>query len=372
MNAVFSTAPDPNSKRKFEKGMGWRYGLALGIALVLVAWGWDAWQLATAYADVWWGKPFLASITVLPLALVAAILGAPASAFYKWILWTLWGVAVGILATWIPLGGISALDGLLDPAVRGVPILPLTSAGSALTFLTVLFSAAMGLPVTLLHVFITEKAWDRSTEDNRLTPDGAAMLALVLPVALILGLLLDNLVNVQLRAPLLLTAHVVDIGLHAPPGTDLGDLSSRESSAYVAAAPWRGKFSEHFTQYLADFNERDFSSAPADAVFDNGLILRCSTVNYAEFIGGCVDLGAQDRAWTSAFLQTGGVNCSDCAVSISPTAAAWYAQHRSALGDLSAMTVVHHSGGVVLVAAGRVQCRLVGAEPTVIESCATQ
>ncbi len=350
--------------------MGWRYGLALGIALILVAWGWDAWQLAAASADLWWGKLLVAAITVLPLALLAAILATPASALVKWILWTLWGLAVGVLATWLPLGGVSALAALLDPAVRGVAIFPLANGGAALMFLTSLFSAAMGLPIALLHVFVTEKAWDRSTADNRLTFSGAALLALVIPIALILGLLLDNLANAQLRTPLLLTAQVIDLGLRAPPNANLSDMSARDSSAYVAASAWRGKFGEHYTQYLADFSTGDFSSAIVDATFDNGLIWRCSTVNYGEFIGGCVDLGAQAREWMSEFWQTGAVNCDDCAVSISPAAADWYAQHRGQPASTAPPVVTHHSGGIVTVSNGRVQCQLAGGEPTVIESCA--
>ncbi len=352
--------------------MSWRYGLALGIALVLVAWGGDARQLAAAWADLWWGKLLLATITVLPLSVVAAILAAPASALIKWILWTIWGLTVGILATWMPLGGIGTLAGLYDPAVRGVAILPLATAGSALTFLTALFGGAMGLPAALLQVLATEKAWDRSTADNRLSPAGTAMLGLVLPVAIILGLLLDNLINAQLRGPLVLTAHVIDIGLHAPANADLGDMSTRESAAYVAAAPWRGKLTEHFTQYLADFNAQDFSSAAVDAVFENGLILRCSTINYGEYMGACVDLAEQDRTWVSAFLKTGEADCQDCSLAISPVAATWFTQHRNELGAIAPLVVTHHSGGVILVNAGRVQCRLVGAEPTVIQDCSVQ
>ncbi len=64
------------AKDKFEVGAGWRYGLIFGLAAIIVGWGLDAWQLAASSAELFWAKVLLASLTILPLSVLAGYLAS--------------------------------------------------------------------------------------------------------------------------------------------------------------------------------------------------------------------------------------------------------------------------------------------------------
>ena len=90
---------NPDTMEKFERGFGWRYGLTLGIGLVLTGWGVSAWRLTTASADLAWVEVAIAIVALLPLTALAGWLAARVRQRFllQWLVWIGWGVVAGFI-----------------------------------------------------------------------------------------------------------------------------------------------------------------------------------------------------------------------------------------------------------------------------------
>lgn len=201
-------------------------------------------------------------------------------------------------------------------------------------------------------------------------------LALVVsvPIAIGLGALHDGAANAQLRAPFYLTNRVIQLALNTPPDLNLQSLETLKLLDYLATSRWRNEFSGHFKQQLADFDRNKLRSGYADVEFDNEFIWRCEVVRNGDGLSGCSDLRTDYRAWMTGFFKTGSVSCENCSVRVEPGAAAWQSKVQDRLRDPQQMSIEHHSGGVVLVRSTfstgmQAECRLVGANPVVIQQC---
>jgi hypothetical protein len=364
-----------DAKEKFAPAAGWRYGLILGLALVLAGWGGDAWQLANASAELPWVKLLAASITLIPLAVAASWLAGRAypSFLVGLFVWIFWGVIGGFSAGHLPFEVMSAFASWLDPAMRGVNVFPFTSEAQFFTFATMFVGALAAFPIAFLQSLSTDWAWDRSSSDNQMTLGAWAMLFSALPLGLGLGAL-DGAATNSLSAPLRLTNQVIQVALTTPPDLDTSKMPTDEMLVYIAGLQWRGKITSHFTEHLADYDPNAFQQSAVDLVFDNGTMLRCSVVQYSQYVAGCLDLAANYRALLPEFIRSGTAQCNDCTVTIQSQAAAWQSQHGRDFGDISRVTLIHHFDGVVTArvddAAGKsVECRFVGANPVRLEEC---
>ena len=375
MSAFTSSGIAPGAKEKFARGAGWQYGLIFGISVVVAGWGWDAWQLASASAELPWVKLLIAGITLIPLAIAAGWFAGRAcpSFLIGLFVWIGWGGASGFIAGHLPFEVMGAFAGWLDPAIRGVNIFPFTSEAQFLTAAAMLIEVLVAFPIALLQSLSTDWAWDRSTPDNRLTRGAWAMLFIALPLGLGLGAL-DNAATNSLSAPMLLTNQVIQVALTTRPDLDTSRMPTDEMLVYVAGLPWRGRITSRFIEYLADYDPNTFQQSTVDLVFDDGTMLRCAVVQYARYVAGCYDLAEDYRALLPQFVQSGTAQCDDCTVQIEPRAAVWQSRNGREFGNASHVTVVHHFGGVVTVrvdnAAGKsVECRFVGANPVRLEGC---
>ncbi len=364
------------ARAKFDAAVGWRYGLVFGLLVVVVGWGWDAWHLALASVDLFWPKLLLAMLTILPLSALAGYLTGrvQAPALLKILVWAGWGIAVGILSEYISFTGWSAVAGLLDPAVRGQAVFPLTSEAQFWAGATAFVGVLLAVPAALLQITTSNWAWDRSTSDNRLTPAAWAMLGLGIPLAIIFGFIYDYTANATLRTSLELTNHMVQIALYSPPGQDIRQMSQSQMLAYIAASTWRDRVSPRYDQDLADYDPQTYQSATVDTVFDNGLILRCQTSQYGTFIAGCYDLAPELKDAMAEFLRTGNAPCQDCTINVAPAAANWQSQHRGSFGGSPQIQILHHAGSIILLHASfadrnSAECRLAGVNPIEIQAC---
>jgi hypothetical protein len=375
MGAFTSNEILPDAKEKFARGAGWRYGLILGVSLVLAGWGWDAWELSSASVELPWVKLLVASVTLIPLAVAAGwIAGRAYPSFLVGLLvWIVWGTVGGFIAGHLPFEVLSAFASWIDPAARGVNIFPFTSEAQFFTAATMFMGVLAAFPIEFLQSLSTDWSWDRTTLDNRLTLGACAMLFIALPLGLGLGTL-DNAAANSLSAPMLLTNQVIQVALTTAPNLDTSKMPTDEMLVYIAGLQWRDKISRRFTEHLADYDPNTFQQSAVDLVFDNGTMLRCNVVQYARYIAGCYDLAAAYRAVLPMFIRSATAPCSDCTIEIQPQALAWQSQHGRDFDDISGVTVVHHLGGVVTArgedAAGKsVECRFVGANPVRLEEC---
>lgn len=363
-------------KERFERGFGWKYGLGLGIGLVSTGWGQDAWQLAASSADLAWVKLILALLTLVPLSVAAGWLAARTVQRFliQWLVWIAWAILAGFAAGHLPFEPLSAVAGLVDPAARGQAVFPYTSEGLFLTGVAIFFGLVASFPAALFQALSTDWAWDRTTRDGRMTPGAAATLAASLLIGLGLGALDDSMVNSTLREPIVLINRVVQTSFSTPSDLDTSKMPQGQLLEYMAGTPWRGRLSEQFTQYLADYDPNTYASATVDLAFDNELVLRCQAIQYGRYVAGCFDLTAEYRALIPRFLQTGEAQCQNCTAVAAAPATTWQSQHRSEYGDPTQVSVTHHPGGVVVVSIdygspSHVACSLVGANPVVIEAC---
>ncbi len=362
-------------KRAFESAFGWRYGLVFGLVLLFTCWGQDAWVLVTSSAELGWGKLLLAAITVLPLLVLAGWLAGRAysSNPTKLVLWIITSGASGWIAVHLPFQGMSWLTSMFDSTVQGVTVFPFVEDATFMVVIAIVVGVVIAIPAALVQVLATQWAWDRSTEQGQITITSTLFLFLALPLALLLGLFWDGTANYNLRAPIQRSGLVFQMALSTPSDLDMTKMPQDEMMTYVAGLPWRGRISSHYTQYIAYYDPETMQQATVDIAFDNGLILRCQLVQFGRFMGGCFDLGDEAAVLVSQFIQTGKTPCKDCSVQIGQQAAAWRAKLRSD-SVLVQIQVTHHAGSVLLVqgqlgSEGRVQCRLVGAQPVVIHDC---
>ena len=375
MSTFRSSEIAPSAKEGFARDTGWRFGLILGGSVVVAGWGWGAWQLTIASAELPWVKLLIAGVTIIPLAIAAGWLAGRVypSFLIGLFVWIGWGAGGGFIAGHLPFEVTAAFAGWFDPAIRGVNVFPFTSEAQFLTGAAMLIGVLAAFPIALLQSLSTDWAWDRSTSDNRLTRRAWAMLFIALPLGLGLGAL-DNAATNSLSAPMLVMNRVIQIALTTHPDLDTSKMPTDEMLVYTAGLPWRGKITRRFTEHLADYDPNTFQQSTVDLVFDDGTMLRCAVVQYARYVAGCYDLAANYRAVLPQFIRSGTAQCADCTVEIQPQAAAWQARNGHEFGDASRVTVVHHFGGVVTVhaenAAGKsVECRFAGANPVRLEAC---
>ncbi len=376
MTSNYGKRLDWGERQRFERAAGWRFGLLVGLALVLAGWGSDAWQLASASFEYWWAKLVLAALIILPFSAAAgAAAGRAHSAILlKWLAWFAWGVVTGVVAAYLPFSGMQFVAGLLDPAVRGLAVFPATQETRFLAGYSAFWGALASLFFTLLQIWGTSRAWDGSAEGGRLTLASVAALALGVPLALVLGIWHDNNDNAALRAPVLLLNHVVQYGLQTP-NVDASQVPESDFRYFTPGAAWRDRFTPRYSQHLAAVDPQTFQQATIDVAFDNGFIWRCQTSQGAAFVAGCFDAGSELAQASATFLESGQAHCKDCTIQIDPQAAAWQ-QARAHLFNSGPprVSTAQHSGGLVTALAtassgGSVECRLLGGDPVLLVDC---
>ncbi len=372
-----SRETDPEARRRFEVGAGWRYGLLFGLVLTLVGWGVDAAELAVESAALFWPKILFAILIVIPLCAAAGALAARTSLGRKFLIWAICGAVTGWLAIHLPFEGLSVLVALTDPPTRGIDVFPFVPAAQERVLFMAVAGALAGVVAGILQILGTHWAWDRSTRDNRLTRSGWLVLLVSLPFALTLGAVYDGIANAQLRAPISLTNRIIQLALHTPPDLDLQSMETGRLLDYLATSQWRSRFSSRYTQHLADFDPDTLRSAMVDTEFDDGFIWRCGVNRDGENLAGCIDVNATYAGYLRDFFVTGDVTCPNCFVRVEPGVAEWRKANLPTLGDIQDVQVTHHSGGVVLARARfstrrQAECRLTGAYTVSIESCSAR
>ncbi len=362
-------------REKFEEGAGWRYGLVFAGVLVAVAWGWDAWDLARASADLYWAKLVLASVTLIPLGALAG--GITARLHHSMIarvaIWIACGALTGLIAIHLPFEGASLIASIIDPATRGVTLFPFPPAAEERVALVMVFGALAGFLAVPLQTAALAWAWDRSTAQSRITPGGWAMLFVSAPLAISLAALYDGSANAQLRGPFQLAERQIQVALTTPPDLDISKMETLRALEYVSVSQWRGKFSAQHTAYLANFDRTGLKTVNIDVAFDNGFVWRCQSVRNGDDLTNCIDLNKAYTDLMTQFLRTGAAACAQCSVHMDASAAAWRAQHPR-LDAPQNIAITHRAGGMVLVranyaAGASVTCRFFGADLVELLDC---
>lgn len=362
------------AKHAFERGAGWRFGLTLGVLIVVMGYGFDAIQLDNVHAEFWWAKFALACLTILPLALVAGAIGGFVNWLAKLPFWVGFGIAAGWFAIHIPFDGARWLLQNFDPNLRAIEFLPIP-AGAADSFgMLATLGGCLGLLMGLAQTVIVNWAWERSTDDYKLTPGGWALFLLVLPIVFAFAFLFDGTAHAPLRTPMQLVNAVVQSGLNDAPDLDSSQMEMHRALVYLTGKQWRKNFTPDYTMRLASSEPSVVGEAFVDVAFKTGFNLRCRITTFGEFTGACSDVNADYIRYITEFVPRGSFRCDDCQARVTPQAAAWRAQNARALGNSDKISVRHVAGSgiIVHVQAGNYsafECLFWGATTIIVQEC---
>jgi hypothetical protein len=363
-----------HAKHAFERAAGWRFGLMVGVLIVGIGYVFDAAALAGMRAEFWWVKLLLAGFTILPLAILVGGVGGYFNWLVKLPLWMLFGIVAGYCAIHIPFDGARLALQWFDPNLRVVEYLPMPAAAADSFGMLATLGAFLGLIVGLLQSVLVNWAWERSTDDNRLTLQGAALFLLILPLAFAFAVLFDGTANQPLRSPMALIQSVIQSGLYDKPDQQVGESEVHRALVYLNGQRWRTHFTPDYTVRLASSEPSQVGESFVDASFSNGFNWRCRVTTYGEFTGSCYDLNTEYSRYISEFVPRGSFRCTDCEMRIGAGAAAWRGQHAHTLAPDDQFTVKHGAGSTMNV---RVQsadgtafeCLVWGTNPVTIETC---
>lgn len=366
------------AKHAFERAAGWRFGLVFGALLVFFSYIPDAFLLWSWHAEYWWVKPLLACVTILPLAMLTGGIGGYLNWPFKLVLWALFALLAGWCATNIPFDGARLVLQNLDSNLRIAQYLPIPAeAGSSYGLLAIL-GAGAGLIVGGLHSILVNAAWERSSEDYRMTPGGWGLLFLSAPLAIALAFLYDASAHRALRLPIERVQTVVVSGLNDLPKQDPGAMESHAALVYLTGQEWRARFSENYTTHLAAAEAELPGESYVDVSFDNGFNWRCRLSSFGEFAIRCIDLNTEYARYISEFVPRGSFRCGDCEARVSQQAAEWRAANAHELSDNDRITVKHMAGSSIVVrvtpqggsgGARRFECLISGANTVIVEQC---
>ncbi len=360
----------------FVHGAGIRYGLVFGILYALLTFVYNGLSLALASADGYWVSAAIGIPIALVLCVIAGRLAArPQAAWLSYVIWSGTLVVLAVLAIHLPFDGVNAFWGFMDPTLSGITLYPFGVSAEYRMVLLAAASAVLGLATAFLEQVAMSWAWDRSTDDFRMTRGGWVSLGIAALPIIVLFIVTDGLVNNPLRTPLVEVNGVVRYILHA--SRDPKELMRNAPKAeipYYGIALNRDSFTEHFTEYLVGYDLESLNTTQVDVAFDNGFILRCNTSEYGNFVGPCGSLLKDYGEWMNQLMWAGDINCNDCGVQVNAPTRLWLKERLPELPKEYKLTATHGPGPIVYVQAWydpvrAIQCRFRGRAPTIIDIC---
>lgn len=362
------------AKHAFERAAGWRYGMVFGALILLMAYAWDAFQLFTIHTEFWWVKLALALVTIFPLAVFAGGVGGHVNWFLKLPIWMVFGIVGAWVVIRLPFDGARVVLQNFDVNLQLVEFLPIPDAAAASFGMLGTLGACLGILAGLLQSVTVNWAWERSTDDYRLTLSGWAMFLLALPVAFAYAFLFDGTAHLPLRAPQQLIHSVIQSGLNDAPDQDQTQMEIHRALVYLTGQRWKKNFTPEYIVRLASSEPSAVGESYVDVTFTNGFNWRCRITTYGEFTGGCYDLNAEYTRYLSEFIPRGSFRCADCQARVARQAAQWRAENARELTSTDKIQLAHGAGSSIRA---RVQsqnqnsfeCLLWGANPVIVESC---
>lgn len=359
------------AKQAFERGASWRYGFLFGVMLLCAGYALDALQQFQAHSQYWWLNFALASVTLVPLALLAGGIGGYVNWVLKLAVWVGFAIAIAWSAQRLPFEARQFALQWLDPNLRGLEYASALKSGDEAFAMLAALSACLGLGVGLIQTFAVGWAWERSTPNLKFTAGSWMALLASLPFALAFGLVLDGFIQQPLRAELQTVNAIIQSGLNDAPNLETREFTAPRAFAYAVGQRWRSQFAPDYALYLA---ARNRTETYIDVAFANGNLLRCRTAALGELPGGCVDLKQTYSNYISEFLRHGAFECQDCASEISAQARAWQQTNARTLTAADTTRVLPGADSVVkvqvLAADGKtLECLFWGINPIRLTAC---
>ena len=191
--------------RWLSRAIGLGYGLFYSLVFGLTAWGYDALTLSRRDAELAWAKlamglPFLLLIGAVASAVTRRSdkAGACAGA------WMVSGALMGGVVGLMPFVGYTVATWIAEPLLWGMNIYPLGPAEAARIAFVAIVTGCMGSAVGLvghrLNHVLTERAQGSALPTGQVSERLWAVLILCLLLAVLPGMLADEIINRPLRA----------------------------------------------------------------------------------------------------------------------------------------------------------------------------
>jgi hypothetical protein len=272
--------------------VGLAYGLIYCLAYGLAVWGLDALTLSRASAELAGAKLAAGLPLLLLVGTAAGALAGGSTRAGAWVgVWMAGGVLIGALAGAMPSAGLNLATWVIEPRLWGIDIYPMGAAGTARMAFAAAFMGCVGSAIGLAGHVLTEKVRGARSPVGRMSGRAWATLALILPLAALPALVVDEVVNRPLRAG----QRVVHRSISTSP---MGGGEEGEIAAYrdlVAATA--------YTLHRVGTDPETVDRQVIDAAFDNGVVVRCGVANRA--LTGCLPIAPEFAGWMETLVRVG-------------------------------------------------------------------
>jgi len=350
--------------------LGFLNGVLLGFGLAAGVWVLDVIHLGRE--PVLWLYPTLA-LGVGALTLIGGAGGWLTSRLDSPLAGALVGLLMAVLATWVivhlPFEGRTWIVWLSDRRFWGLPVYSVPDGLE--NVLAGFFPALLFVLLGVFQPYRLEGVLSALTPDYRLTLRAAVMLAWPMGLAIVAGVITDDLANERLRAPVQTVAEAIRT-VQTYDG-DLFALSRERGVNYNALAGVRERMSARYAIQSGEINSQNDLVLVA-AHFDNGAWIYCQLLAFN--LTHCYDASpSYTRGFAAALTGDSPGDCPECSLRIAPKADAWLQSRRARLAGQPAITFLAQAGRYVWMRAaspdGRyaVECLFRGLRPVTLEEC---
>ena len=354
--------------RRDSRLAGLSYGLIYCLAYGLTVWGLDALALSRASAELA-GAKLAAGLPLL--LLVGAAIGASAGRSTRagaWVgIWTAGGALLGALAGAMPSAGLNLATWVVEPRLRGINIYSMGAAGTARMAFAAAFMGCVGSAIGLAGHVLVERVRGTRSPAGRMSGRSWATLALILPLAALPALVVDEVVNRPLRAG----QRAVHRSISASPmgGSDEGEI-----------AAYRDLFAATgYTLHRVSTDPETLDRQVIDAAFDNGVVVRCGVSDRA--LTGCLPIAPEFAGWMETLVRVGLGEGSEAELAlpagqlyVGDDALSWLTSQREMMSERYQVSRDAQRGGWVVMStrfdSGYVlTCDFYGDAPVVLQGC---
>ncbi len=204
-----STKTGMDQVKAENQRIGLAFGVLMGLAFVLGAWGSDAVEMWQASAQLPWLRLALGVVLVIPLAGLAGWLVALSdNALVGLVVWFGAGVLFSYWAGHIPYELVSWVVGRINPDFQGQPIYPFNESAETRLWMAAALSGVLFGIGGALQTMVVDTARTTSIAARRLLT-----FVVCIPFFVGAGILTDMLVQRPLRQPLVIVNELIQFAL---------------------------------------------------------------------------------------------------------------------------------------------------------------
>ena len=362
-----SSLHGPGGRRDSQLA-GLTYGLLYCLAYGLTVWGLDARALARSNAELAGAKLAAGLPLLLLVGAAAGALAGRSTRAGAWVgAWMAGGVLIGALAGAMPSAGLNLATWIVEPRLWGIEIYPMGAAGTARMAFAAAFMGCVGSAIGLAGHVLVERVSGARSPAGRMSGRAWATLALILPLAALPALVVDEVVNRPLRAGQRTVYRA--IATNPAGGAGVGDAATYQD-LFAATG---------YTLHRVGTDPETLDRQVIDAAFDNGVVVRCGVADQA--LTGCLPIAPEFAGWMETLVRAGLGEGSEAGLAslagqlyVGDAALSWLASQGEMMSERYQVSRDAQRGGWVVMSArfdsGYVlTCDFYGDAPVVLQGC---